>query len=108
MEIVPEQEQDPNLWVVMDMLRARPEQKAWEHVRAENVEIKTLWCQYFSLKIRDSVLLRRRKCQGFLDEWQVAGPQMIRTRIFQACHHHKFSAHQGVVCTQALSKQQFY
>ncbi len=50
-EIAPEQEQDPNLWVVMDMLRASPEWPAWEHVRAESAEIKTLWSQYFSLKI---------------------------------------------------------
>ncbi len=50
-EIDPEQEQDPNLQVVMDMLRASPERQAWEHVRAESAEIKTLWSQYFSLKI---------------------------------------------------------
>ena len=50
-EIAPEQEQDPNLRVVMDMLRASPERPAWEHVRAESAEIKTLWSQYFSLKI---------------------------------------------------------
>ena len=50
-EIGPEREQDPNLWVVMHMLRASPERPAWEHVRAESAEIKTLWSQYFSLKI---------------------------------------------------------
>ncbi len=60
MEIAPEQEQDPNLRVVMDMLHASPERPGWEHVRAESAEIKTLWSQYFSLKIRDGVLLRRR------------------------------------------------
>ncbi len=69
-EIAPEQEQDPNLRVVMDMLRASPERPVWEHVRAESAEIKTLWSQHFSLKIRDSILLRHRKSQGFLDEWQ--------------------------------------
>ncbi len=31
-EIAPEQEQDPNLRVVMDMLRASPEWPEWEHV----------------------------------------------------------------------------
>ena len=107
-EIAPEQEQDPNLWVVMDMLHASPERPAWEHVRAESAEIKTLWSQYFSLKIRDGVLLRRRKNQGSLDEWQVVAPQTIRSHIFQACHHHKLAAHQGVVRTQALIKQRFY
>ncbi len=91
-EIAPEQEQDPNLWVVMDMLRATPERPAWEHVRAEGAEIKTLWSQYFSLKIR-GVLLRRRKNQGSLDEWQPMAPQTIHSRIFQACHHHKLAAH---------------
>ncbi len=66
-EIAPEQEQDPNLRVVMDMLHASLEWPAWEHVRAENAEIKTLWSQYFSMKIRDGVLLRRRKNQGSLN-----------------------------------------
>ena len=41
-EIAPEQEQDPNLQVVMDMLHAIPERPAWEHVRPESAEIKTL------------------------------------------------------------------
>ncbi len=105
MEIAPEQEQHPNLRVVMDMLRASPERPSWEHVRAESAEIKTLWSQYFSLNIRDGVLLRRHKNQGFLDEWQVVAPQMIRTCICQACHHHKLVAHQVIVCMQALIKR---
>ena len=87
-EIAPEQEQDPNLRVVMDTLRASPERPAWEHVPAESAEIKTLWAQYFSLKIRDGILLRRHKNQGSLDEWQVMAPQMICSRIFQAYHQH--------------------
>ncbi len=62
----------------------------------------------FSLKIRDGVLLRRRRNQGSLNEWQVVAPQTIRSRIFQACHHHKLAAHQGVVRTQALIKRRFY
>ncbi len=108
MEIALAQEQDLNLQVFMDMLRASSERPAWEHVRAESAEIKTLWSQYFSLKIQDGVLLRRRKNQGFLDECQVMAPQTILTRIFQACHHHKLAAHQGVVLTQALIKRWFY
>ena len=75
-------------------------------VRAESVEIKTLWSQYFSLKIRDGVLLRLCKNQGFLNEWQVVAPQMTRT-IFQVCHH-KLAANQGVVRTQALIKRPFF
>ena len=106
--IAPAQEQDPNLWGVMDILRASPERPAWEHVRAESAEIKTLWSQYFSLKIRDGVLLRRCKNQGFLIEWQVVSPQTIRTRIFQVCHHHKFAAHKDVVRMQALIKRWLY
>ncbi len=50
-EIAPDQEQDPNLWVVMDVLCASPERPAWEHVRAESSEIKTLRSQYYSFKI---------------------------------------------------------
>ncbi len=57
-EIAPEQEQDPTGGD--GVLRASPERPAWEHVRAKSAEIKTL---YFSLKIRDSVLLRHRKNQ---------------------------------------------
>ncbi len=33
---------------------------------------------------------------------------MVRTRICQACHHHKLVAHQGVVHTLGLVKRQFY
>ncbi len=65
-EIAPEQEQDPNLRVVMEMLRASLERPAWEHVRAESAEIKTLRSQFFSLKIPDGIVLRRRKNQGSL------------------------------------------
>ncbi len=92
----------------MDMLRASLERPVWEHVRTESAEIKTLWSQYFSLKIRDGVLLRRHKNQGPFDEWQVVAAQAIRSRIFQVCHYHKLAAHQGVVRTQALIKRQFY
>ena len=105
MEIAPEQEQDPNLRVVMDMLHASLQQPV-QHVRAESAEIKTPWPQYFSLKIRDSVILRLCKNQGSLNEWQVVAPQMIHT-IFQACHH-KLAANQGVVRTQALIKRPFF
>ncbi len=42
-EIAPAQEQDPNLRLVMDMLHASPERPAWEQVRDESEEIKTLW-----------------------------------------------------------------
>ena len=31
-EIAPEQEQDPNIQLVMDMLRASPERPAWEQL----------------------------------------------------------------------------
>ncbi len=92
----------------MDMLHASPEGPAWEHVRAECAEIKTLWSQYFSLKIQDCVLLRHRKNQGSINEWQVVAPQTIRSCIFQVWHHHKLAAHQGVVRTQALIKRRFY
>ncbi len=108
MEIAPEQEQDPNLRMVMDVIHASPKQPAWEHVRAKSAEIKTVWSQYFSLKIQHGVLLRHHKNQGFLDKWQVVAPQTIRTRIFEACHNHKLAAHQGVVHTQALIKRWFY
>ncbi len=51
-EIAPEQEQDPNLPVLMDMLRASPERPAREYVQPERAEIKIIWSQTFSLKIR--------------------------------------------------------
>ena len=95
-ELAQEQEQDPNLRLIMDMIRDSP-----EHVRAESAEVKALWSQYSNLKIRDGALLRRRKNQGLSEEWQIVAPQPIRTRIFQACHHHKLAAHQGMVRTLA-------
>ena len=104
-DIAPEQEQEPNQWVVMGMLRASKERPAWEHVRAESAEIKTLWSQFFSLKIQDGVLLRHHKNQGSLNEWQVVALHMICTRIFQARHHHQLAADQRVVHMQALIKQ---
>ncbi len=102
-EIAPEQEQDPNLRVVMDMLRASPEWPAWSMCK-----LKVLRLKHFSLKIRDGVLLRCRKNQGSLNKWQVVAPQSTHSRIFQACHRHKLAAHQGVVHTQALMKRRFY
>ncbi len=107
-EITHEQEQDPNLRPVMDMLRASLERPTWEHVQAESAEIQTLWSQFFSLKIRDGILLRRHKNQGSLGEWLVVAPKMISSCIFQACHHHKLAGHQWVVHTQALIKRRFY
>ena len=107
-ELAQEQEQDPNLRLIMDMIRDSPERPSWEHVRAKSAEVKALWSQYGNLKIRDGRLLRRRKNQGVSEEWQIVAPQPIRTRIFQACHHHKLAAHQGVVRTLALIKREFY
>ncbi len=93
---------------MMDMIRNSPERPSWEHVRAESAEVKALWSQYANLKIRTGTLLRRRKNQGIFDDWQIVAPQTIRTRIFQACHHHKLAAHQGVVRTLSLIKRRFY
>ena len=89
-----------------DMIRNSPERQSWEHVCAECAE--ALWSQYANLKIRASTLFRHRKNQGIYDDWQIVEPQTIRTRIFQACHHHKLAAHQGVVHTLALIKRRFY
>ncbi len=58
-EIAQEQEQDPYLRLIMDMIQNSPERPSWEHVRAESAEIKALWSQYGNLKIRDGTLLRR-------------------------------------------------
>ncbi len=108
-ELAEEQEQDPNLRLVMDMIWNSPERPSREHVRAESAEVKALWSQYANLKIRTGTLLRRRKNQGIFDDWQVVVPQTIHTRIFQACHHHhKLAAHQGVVHTLSLIKRRFY
>ena len=35
-ELAEEQEQDPNLRLIMDMTRNSPERPSWEHVRAES------------------------------------------------------------------------
>ncbi len=107
-ELAQEQEQDLNLRLEKDMIRNSQERPSWEHVRAESAEVKALWSQYGNFKIRDGALLRRRKNQGLSEEWQIVAPQPIRTRIFQACHHHKVAAHQGVVHTLALIKKRFY
>ncbi len=52
-ELALEQEQDPNLRLIMDMIRDSPERPSWEHVRAESAEVKALWSQYGNLKIRE-------------------------------------------------------
>ncbi len=65
-KLAQEQEQDSNLRLVKGMIRNSPERPSWEHVRAESAEVKALWSQYGSLKIRDGALLRRRKNQGCL------------------------------------------
>ncbi len=41
-EFAEEQEQDPNLRLVVDMIRNSPERPSWEHVRAESAEVKAL------------------------------------------------------------------
>ncbi len=41
-EIAQEQEQDPNLRLIMDMIQNRSERPSWEHVQAEIAEIKAL------------------------------------------------------------------
>ncbi len=66
-----------------------------------------MWSQYGNLKIRDGALLRHRKNQGLSEEWKIVAPQLIWTRIFQVYHHHKHTAHQGVVRTLALIKDGF-
>ncbi len=107
-EFAKEQEQDPNLRLMMDMIRNSPERLSWEHVRAESAEVKALWSQYANLKIRTGTVLKRSKNQGIFDDWQIVAPQTIHTRIFQACHHHKLAAHQGVVHTLLLIKRWCY
>ncbi len=107
-ELANEHEQDPNLRLPKDMIRNSPERPSWEHVCAECAQVKALWSQYANLKIRAGTLLRRHKNQGIFGDWQIVAPQMIHTRIFQACHHHKLAAHQGIVRTLALIKRWLY
>ncbi len=107
-ELADEQEHDPNLRLMMDMIRNSPERPSWENVHAKSAEVKALWSQYTNFKIRTGTLFRRRKNHSVFDDWQIVVPQTIRTRIFQACHHHKLAAHQGVVCTLSLIKRRFY
>ncbi len=76
--------------------------------RTESMNAKNLWCQYPYPKMQDGALLRRCTNQGPPGDWQVVAPQTIRTKIFQACHHHKQAAHQGVVRTLTLIKRRFY
>ncbi len=52
-ELAEEQEQDPNLRLVMDMIRNSPERPSWEHVCAESAEVKALWSHYANLKNTD-------------------------------------------------------
>ncbi len=92
----------------MDITQNSPERPSWEHVRAKSAEAKALWSQYTILKIWDGTLLRRQKNQGIFDDWQVLAPQLVRTRIFQACHHQKLAAHQSILRTLALIKRRFY
>ncbi len=90
--------QDPNLWMIKDMIHDRPKQMSGEHVQAESTKVKNLWSQCANFKIFKWVaLLRRWRNQGVHDEWQIVAPQTIHTCIFQACRHHKLTAHQGMV-----------
>ncbi len=107
-KLVEAHDADPNLRLIKDMLDAGPKRPPWEQVRTESLDSKNLWSQFPYLRIRDGLLLRCCKNQGPLDDWQVVAPQMIRTKIFQACHHHKLAAHQGVVRTLGLIKRRFY
>ena len=90
------------------MLNVGPERPPWDQVRTESMDVKNLWSQFPYLRIRDGLLLRRHKNQGRLDDWQVVAPQTIHTKLFQACHHHKLAAHQGIVHTLGLIKRLFY
>ncbi len=107
-DIANEQDADPNLGLIKEILLNSPECPTWDSVRAEGAEIKTPWSQYHNLKIQDGALLRRSKNQGPNNGLQIVAPQSMRTRIFQACHHHKLGAYQGIVQTLPLIKQQFY
>ncbi len=49
-ELAQEQEQDPNLMLIMDMILNSPERPSWEHARAESAEVKALWSQYGNFK----------------------------------------------------------
>ncbi len=42
-ELAQEQEQDPKLRLIKDIIRNSPERPSWEHVRAESAEVKALW-----------------------------------------------------------------
>ncbi len=68
MDIANEQDADPNLGLIKEILLTSPECPTWDSVRTESVEIKTLWSQCHYLKIQDGALLRRRKNQGPDDE----------------------------------------
>ncbi len=107
-ELKEAQDTDPDLRLIKDMLNAGLDRPPWKQVRTESMDAKNLRSQYPQLRMQDGVLLRRRKNQGPLDDWQVVAPQTIKTKIFQACHHHKLAAHQGVVRTLTLIKLRFY
>ncbi len=107
-ELTEAQDAEPNLKLIKDMLNDGPEWPPWEQLRTESMDVKNLWSQFPYLRIRDGLLIGRHKNQGPLDDWQVVAPQTICTKVFQACHHHKLAAHQGVVHTLGLIKRRFY
>ncbi len=104
-ELKEAQDTDPDLRLIKDMLNAGLDQPPWEKVRTESMDAKNLGSQYPYLKMQDGILLRCCKNQCFLDDQQVVAPQTIRAKIFQACHHHKLAAQEGVVRTLALIKR---
>ncbi len=106
--IANEQDADPNLGPIKEILLTSPQHPTWNSMHAECAEIKTLWSQNHNLKIQDGALLRHRKNQGPDDGWQIVAPQSLHTHIFQACHHHELVAHQGIVSMISLIKWRFY
>ena len=71
--------------------------------------VRSLWSQFDSLEINESLLCRRLKPTELnKGTYQIIVPYSERRRILEYCHDQKFSAHLGIHKTLAKVRQRYY
>ena len=81
------QESDPDISVILNLLKLTPEKPPWEAVALQSHDVRVLWSMWPRLCIRDGILQRRfESADGLSILWQIILPKNMRKDFLTLAH----------------------
>jgi hypothetical protein len=107
-ELAREQQEDPVLREVFEMLTKYTSQPVWTEISDTNPDVKAYWAQWDQLLLKDCVLYRSMSPDPILMHLQFIVPRHLRDEIMGALHDDITAGHPGIARTTERVKARFY